>query len=189
MSNFQKQLLAELKRDKKKTVIMAVLLLVAMVVIGRVVLKAGKPATASADTTVRNSTDPQPAMSGEPDTAETGESDHDGKVRNLGPIDTTITRDIFATNPKYFPPGKIDGVPVEFASVKTDDVAAEREAILARARELTLQSTMLSATPTAIIEGQVLRVGETINGYKVVEIGPRQCTLEKNGIRVSIAMK
>jgi hypothetical protein len=188
MSNFQKQVFAELKRDKKKTAIMAVLLLVAVALVGRVVLKAGKPAMASAATTVKNPPAARLARSSDPAATESGESDRE-KVRNLGPIDTTITRDIFATNPKYFPSGKTVDVPAEIEAARTDDLAAEREAILARARELSLQSTVLSASPTAIIEGQVLRVGDTINGYNVVEIGPRQCTLEKNGVRVSIEMK
>jgi hypothetical protein len=110
-------------------------------------------------------------------------------VKYLGPIDTTIKRDIFAANPKYFPPVVKPDVASHAAPSGMDDINAERAAIQAKALELALQSTVVSANPTAIIEGQVLHVGDWVNGFRVVEIGSRQCTLEKSGVKVTIEMK
>lgn len=187
MANLTKQLLAELKRDKRKTAVMATLLLVAVALTGRLILRADKPATAMAARTAVSQT---PRQQDRTAVVEVSDVSQPGKERDLGPVNTTITRDIFVPNPAYFPPAEAKPVTVsEQPRPGMDDLAAERAGIQAQARQLALQSTVLSAVPTAIIEGQVLREGDFINGYRILEVGSRQCTLEKNGVKVVIEMK
>jgi hypothetical protein len=184
-------LLAELKRDRKKTAVMAVLLLVALVAVGRLFLRSAVPTKAAAAPAAgkaapaARASSAQRSDSGEDRSGESGRE----RVKYLGPIDTTIKRDIFAANPKYFPAVVKPDVASHAAPSGMDDINAERAAIQAKALELALQSTVVSANPTAIIEGQVLHVGDWVNGFRVVEIGSRQCTLEKSGVKVTIEMK
>lgn len=192
MANFMKRLLAELKRDRKKTAVMAILLLVALVAVGRLFLRSAVPTKAAAAAPAAGKAAPaarassaQRSDSGEDRSGESGRE----RVKYLGPIDTTIKRDIFAANPKYFPAVVKPDVASHAAPSGMDDINAERAAIQAKALELALQSTVVSANPTAIIEGQVLHVGDWVNGFRVVEIGSRQCTLEKSGVKVTIEMK
>ncbi|HAU37238.1 MAG TPA: hypothetical protein DCX07_05925, partial [Phycisphaerales bacterium] len=71
--------------------------------------------------------------------------------------------------------------------------AAQREqevqAIHAQARALNLQSTMLGAVPTALLNDRVLRVGEWVNGFRVAEIGASWCVVEKSGVQIRLMMK
>jgi hypothetical protein len=70
-----------------------------------------------------------------------------------------------------------------------DEKEMERQAVLKQAKEMVLQSTMTSANPSAVINGRVLRLGEWLNGFQVVEISPRACKVEKRGVRVTLEMK
>jgi hypothetical protein len=51
-----------------------------------------------------------------------------------------------------------------------------------------LQSTFIGSTPTAVVNGRVLRVGESINGFKVVEITARACVVEQGEVKVRLEM-
>ena len=99
-----------------------------------------------------------------------------------------VDRDMFTPDPVYFPP-KQKPRPVAVATPVDEEAArreAERKAVQAQARALTLQSTMVGSA--AIINGQVLRVGDWINGFQVVEIAVRSCTVEKSSMRVTLEM-
>jgi len=41
---------------------------------------------------------------------------------------------------------------------------------------------------TAIIDGQAVRRGQTVNGAKVLSVGPREVALEKDGRRFTVKM-
>jgi len=93
-------------------------------------------------------------------------------------------------NPDFFPPEEPPPAPKAKATPGADArKQAEAKAVAAQARALTLQSTVVSATPTAIINGRVLRAGEWINGFQVTHITSHTCTLEKKGISVVLEMK
>jgi len=67
---------------------------------------------------------------------------------------------------------------------------AQDRAVRAQAQALSLQSTIVGDVdvPTAIINGEVLRVGDLINGFRVVDIAARTCTVEKANLRITLEM-
>ena len=69
------------------------------------------------------------------------------------------------------------------------DMAEVARAVRAQADGLSLQSTMIGSSPSAVINGHVLRVGDYIEGFRVIGIHPRSCDVKKKGIEVSLGMK
>jgi len=185
MQNLINKLLTELKRDKKRTAIMAGLLCVALVLVGRLVLKRPAPAPAAAapaapDRAPMSSENTLPALA---DITPDGDRD-----RYINQIDRTVTRDIFVPTEGYFPVGDGNDQGPRWRTV-SDGLNTEQEAVWKEGKQMTLQSTMLSASPKAIVEGQLVEVGDYIHGFQVLEIHSRSIVLEKEGVRVNLEMK
>ncbi|MDY6913933.1 MAG: hypothetical protein SVT52_05705 [Planctomycetota bacterium] len=194
ISGWQQRLTAELKRDKKKTAIMAALLLVAAVLGIRLVVKSSGPDGANAGAVAMR---PQPQAGSQSPTAAALPSERKpasaGRKSSYVPSGSMeITRDIFEANTDVFPPKKQTAnnparlVPSGKPVISEEEV--RRRVIQAQAKALTLQSTIHSATPTAIINGCVLCKGEWINGFQVTAINARTCVLEKNGVKIILEM-
>ena len=67
------------------------------------------------------------------------------------------------------------------------DGRAKRREIFAQAQALSLQSTIISDVPMAIINGCVVRLGErTASGFEVIEISACACTVMKDGVKVTL---
>ena len=64
-----------------------------------------------------------------------------------------------------------------------------RRAIRAEAEQLTLQSTLIGQQPQAIINGRPVAPGETINGFRVLEVEPRAVRLVKQDVRVTLRIR
>ncbi len=187
------RLVADLKRDKKKTAVLGILVIVALVVVLKTVLKGGSPArprtvaaapAQSSDSSIRSlPNDPVQmarALSREKDSAQ--------KER------PRIDRDIFKPDPQYFPPRvkkdtKTDAQQKESSNQKQQRIEAHRQMVLAQSKALSLQSTVVSDVPIAIINGKVLREGEWISGFKVVDITARSCEVKKEGVSIILTMK
>ena len=188
MFDWRQRISAELKRDKKKTVILAALLFVAAVVLGRTLLSGVTPQQAKADGVESVSRISEPAE-------EFVESERQAQaaVREyINQLDHDLKRDMFAMDRDFYPPE----VPTERPELQgqaepdpNQQRRAQQQLMQAQARALLLQSTMISNRPTAIINGRVLRVGEWINGFEVVEITPRSCVVAKNDVRIILNMK
>jgi hypothetical protein len=56
------------------------------------------------------------------------------------------------------------------------------------AESLKLESTIMGATPGAMVNGQMVHEGSVINGFRVVRIESRQLTLEREGIKLAVMM-
>lgn len=54
--------------------------------------------------------------------------------------------------------------------------------------ELELQSTMTGSSRSAYISGRLVREGDSIRGFSVVQIGDRRVTLRKSGISETLTM-
>jgi hypothetical protein len=186
MKNLKDQLLVELKREKKKAAVMIVLLAVAIVLFAQLLLKKPNPAQATAAPAARVET--LRATSAEPSTPSSEDVSADtSRDDYLRQIDTTIRRDIFAPPESYFPPGQSGKR--SYRPITGGRSDAEKESVWNEAKALTLESTVLSATPRAMIDGQLVRVGDWIKGFRVEDIRSRSVTLGKEGISVSIEMK
>jgi len=186
--------------DKKKAGVLGGLLVVALVLWARTALtESPKRAAASDDqATTQTST----GTAGDSGDGANGSEKPREIVRAVSPA--LLQRDLFAvSDERLAPPAQPD--PSEEAGHKSeagsDDkpVEQERSARLTRdervreeARRLRLRSTMLGRRPMAVIEvtkdrsrtSGVVRLGESIEGFRVVEIAARAAVLEKDGVRV-----
>lgn len=186
------RLKAALARDKKKTIILTVLVLVGVVMAARLLRTKGGPATATAETVAV--VDDQAG-----DAEELALSVARGLLVHesdeyIKHIDHTITRDLFAFNQDHFTP--VFTTPVETTDEPTAAPAETtsppridwQEIITRQSRDLALQSTINSDIPIVVINGRVLGFGDVIDGFKVVHIDAGQCLLEKKGIKIMLKM-
>ncbi|MEA2708333.1 MAG: hypothetical protein QOF78_934 [Phycisphaerales bacterium] len=115
-----------------------------------------------------------------------------------------LTRNLFAVQLDKFPH---DGSPVqttnkdvvgfwdELAKSMTSraDVRKERRVLvenLARqASQLRLQSTIMGASPKAVIDGDLVGEGDVVATFRVLRIEPRRIIVEREGIKLEIQMK
>lgn len=187
------RLKTELGRDKKKTFILTVLAIVAVVMAARMLRTKGGPATATAETVAvvdsRQAGDAQEQALSVARGLPIHESDE-----YIKHIDHTITRDLFAFNQDHFTP--VPTAPVETTDEDTPAPAETtrppridwQEIITRQSRDLALQSTINSDIPIVVINERVLGLGDVIDGFKVVRIDTGQCLLEKKGIKVTLKM-
>ena len=169
----------ELRRDKKKTAILAVLALVCSVLGGRLISGRLSPAKASASQgaapTAMIVTTAARAMS--PGAPGFGASARDKYIANIKP---GITRDLFWFNAKAFrrirqveKPKAPTTQPVkrDRAAENKKRIAGIRVAAQERAeKQLIVQSTIAGA---AIINGKLLRKNRSIGGFKLVAVSTR----------------
>jgi hypothetical protein len=73
------------------------------------------------------------------------------------------------------------------------DVKKERQILvenLARqASQLRLQSTIMGASPKAVIDGGLVGEGDVVASFRVLRIEPRRIIVEREGIKLEIQMK
>jgi hypothetical protein len=60
---------------------------------------------------------------------------------------------------------------------------------MAKAAQLKLQSTMMGTQPKALVNGELIGVGDVIADFRVVKIEARRMIIEREGIRLEIQMK
>ena len=189
MPSWHLQLVADLKRDRKRTGLLAVLAIVAVFVVGRLILASSGPSKVTASSIVAKPDGDVPA--GHIDDP-TGEINGDSHGRFDAAARLPITRDLFASNERFFPkvqpkPQASEG-PGEAPGGRKDPVELRR-AIRDQARALKLQCTVGGATPTAIINGMMVAEGAKINGFTVRKITARAVTVEKESITLTLSMK
>lgn len=198
--NWKQRLTAEMKRDKKKAAVLAVLCVVGGIVIGRLVMKQFSPSKANAAsgpsaTAVTPSSSMSSSMSPAMTSQGRGQGDNSRKWREyIAKLDTRVSRDIFLPDESVFPPhtekkSVPQNVVIEKGPTDEEKFEAMKKTILAQAQALTLQSTIVSSIPTAMINNRVLRKGDLISGFRVVRITPRTCSLMKDEITVTLGMK
>ncbi|MHC4717051.1 MAG: hypothetical protein ACYS5V_08790 [Planctomycetota bacterium] len=210
-SDWMHRLIRDLQRDRKKAVILGALSLVAVVLIARALLKAPpKPARAAVPAPAEPAANHGAAETISPLAGWLRTEPQDGRARReeyLARMDRRIARDLFKPNLTYFPTASGgDGVAVIRASTgpgwfgRIRELVAQRNRTLnaqrtresnirAEARSLSLTSTVMGMSPMAVINGRVLRVGQTIIGFRLVSVSSRKCALMKDGVTVELYMK
>ena len=196
---WQDRLWAELKRDKKKTSLMAGLLVLAAILGVRMLVQGSGPTPADAEETAVSrpgGTMPGPTPAGAPSAPLA--SAEAGKTALFGGADPRpagarpkIVQDIFAPKLDLFPLEK-EPTPVAApapAPQPVDQEKIQREAVLAKAKGLTLQSTIVSSRPKAIINGQLAGVGDAVDGFQVVQVTAHACVVVRDGVQVTLEMK
>ena len=186
------RLKSELLRDKKKAVILGVLVLVGAILGVRAICVSAGSSPANAEGAVATSgAMPGVASDGSAAAAAPGAPN----PRNLRDVRArgTITRDLFTP--------KLDGFPlvqqpkptpvVTVATTQPVDAEEIRAAgIRDAAGGLLLQSTIISSgVPKAIINGQVVGLKDVIQGFEVVEVTAGACVVQQAGVRISLEIR
>ncbi len=175
----------KLTADKKKFGIMVVLLAVGLLMWGRLLLRqVPRTATAVPDrvqvvTTLPNKTSAHPVKK----TVDAWET-----VTYRPPGSTP--RNLFQYDPRPYKRTtmEVDGVDIAKLPEEASDEAFRIAAVRKAAAGLTLQSVMKNQVPHAIINGQLVKSGERIEGFEIVQIADRTVLLKKDGIVVRIGM-
>lgn len=184
---------AGVRDEPKKTIILGLLFLVLAAVVVREVLREGGPAKATAAIAAAggNSMGGTASPAVMPAPGATGLDANDAAGSGANGEALAVDRDLFTPDPTYFPPHR-KASPATVVSRVDDSVAmkeAQERAVRAQAQALTLQSTIVGVeAPTAIVNGEVLRVGDMINGFCVVAVAARTCTVEKANLRITLEM-
>ncbi len=178
----------ELRRDKKKTAILAALVLVGAVMGGRM-LVGGSPSRASAKQRAAPTAKISPTPLAILGTGASSEGSACDKY--IAAIKPGITRDLFRLTPELFPltePTRVVDKPKPTTRpVKPDKDALKKKrtetvkaGVRSQARrQLNVQSTIVGDSPMAIINGKLLRIGDQIAGFTLVAVGSRTCEVQK----------
>lgn len=186
MSPNMEKAIKQLTADKKKLSIVVVLLAVMLLLWGRLILKK-VPKTATAKPAKVTSVEPDK----KPEVKVTPKLDTEHVV--YVDLPTSMTRDLFAFDPTGYPKSVSDvddseRNPERKSDSDSSDVDDTADRIKKALRGLTLQTTILGARPRAVINGQVLSPGDTIEGLTVREVHARGVVLELNGRRFKLEM-
>ena len=188
------KLVAELMRDKKKAVILGVLLVVGIGYAIKTFSHAG-PATASA-TPLVNTKDSLTSPKNQDDPADRDLKAKARRDQYIQQMDGSITRDIFLANLDLFPRKNVEAVKVVLTPTPTTAASApspvpeDPRLIQAEAQAtLVLDSTMVGGSSIASINGKILRVGESLGGFEVVDITSHSCTVRKNNVPCVLEIK
>jgi hypothetical protein len=183
---------AELRRAPTRAAVLGVLVVVFLIVgVSQVAKHVGWPKRSSAAARPGAAVPAPSKPTG--GTAKAARPESTGSLSELiGPARPRVSRDIFTPDETYFPIKTKDPAAAAPKAPKVLDpnavAEAKRRETEARARALVLQTTVVGEFPTAMINGRVLRIGDAISGFKIVEISSRSCQLERNGIRVLLEM-
>jgi len=186
IGRIKRQLIA----DRKKVGAMLCLLSVALLLWGRLLLK-DVPRTAVAQPGAAAAMTPGSG----PAPAAKSSADKNARTEIVLPQFPMSHRDLFAFDPSYFPsietpagnPSVVDKSP----SKSTDDSFRRQQlelAVQAQAQSLALQSTLLGDVSRAMISGNLLEVGQSIQGFTLREVRSRAVVLEKDGVEVILEM-
>ena len=173
----------QLTKDKRKLGLMVVLIVVGLLLWGRLILTKDVPRTAVAD----------PADVGAEAEAAAETTPVAAVVRPVVylALADRVERDLFQLNPQLFPPiedhtdGAVDGLDEEPDTSPDSRVQRVRTGA---AEALSLQSTLQGAEPLALINGELLKVGDQVQGFTVTKIDSRRVTLRKDGVNVHLEM-
>lgn len=198
-SGFIAKLKDDIRREPRKAAVLGVLTVVAAVMIGRQLVVPAM--TRSADAAAALAPESPAGLGGFDESAEGGTS-----PPRAAP-DYRIVRDIFQPNPGVFPLPRVNeatGQPevvadkpgpteeelrAQAAALEKARREAVERAVQAQAAELKLQSVLAGTVRTAIINGQLVRVGGSIDGFRVVQVNSQCCVLEKNDVRIKLVMR
>lgn len=192
--------------DKKKASVLGALVLIALVMWGRAAVMGG-PAPSKSSASVKG---PGTARG---DGAKSGAKNaKEGEVREAArsvhlPALTPLSRNLFIPSEEHFPlPSQTETTVRESPKypVGNDEKLLEQERLrqetLVRtvrdeAARLRLRTTMSGANPIAVIQtpgggksGAVVRIGQTVEGFTLLEVHSARVVLEKSGVVVELTV-
>jgi len=94
-----------------------------------------------------------------------------------------VQRNLFAVNMDFF------GQAGDRTSPGDTEQQIPAENLRDASETLKLQSTMMGSTPLAIVNGNLVREGDIVDGFTVVKIQPQQMTVQKDGVTLEVRMQ
>jgi len=193
MDGLARRLKAEIIRDKRKILVLAAALLVALFMALRLatnVPSAVKGSAIAVPSARAVGVDEGPSPEG---TAPgPGGSREAARIEHIRQLDRSLKRDLFAPSPKCFPPLKRPASPARAVATTqpgADSAEARKDRIQAEAEQMTVMSTMVSSNPTAIVDGKILGIGSRHKGFEVVEINAREIVMVKEAVTVMLPLR
>ena len=194
IENLARQLVKQAKSEPQKAAVLGVLLTVMIVMVVR--LSGGSsPAAASANIVA-------PRSGGLSDNLHPRSKVGTGIAAlvewSRQPIPPALSRNLFVVNYEYFPQDGTKPVVVHVShgdgfwdqvaksmALRADQRVerdALRENIRQQAEKLNLQSTMMSASPKALVNGELVGEGDVVASFHVLKIEARKIVIECKGI-------
>ena len=194
------KLLAAIKSDPKRTGVLGVLLVVLAIFGGRALLTgSNQPLSSFAANVIGNAAD-KPAVS-----AKAANARADVLAAWMAQPIPVPQQDLFAVNLTYFPNDvsaasndatKADSEEIVDPQTKLERAEADQkrhravviENVRQQAEKLDLQSIVRGANPQAMINGRMVGEGDVVAEFRVLKIEPRKVIVEREGVKLSIAM-
>ncbi len=186
------------KAERKQSITLAILVLLALGLWARAAVKPNSVASAAQPA----QTDAQQGQFREPNAE--NNTRQSVVIHNNDPL----TRDLFLPRPEDFPP-PVQTEPTPLTDAKSDEGTDDNthgrnslpqltteERVLEESRALTLRSTVVGAEPIAVVEintpgspGRVvLRAGESVLGFTLVRVVDRNAVFKKEGVEVKLTL-
>ena len=177
MSTKAKRLWLQVTADKKKFGLMVTMLAVGLLLWGRLILLEKVPRIATAD--------PKPAAQTTDETAVSHQALADQPVVKIS-IPAQFGVDLFELQPDRYRPTGIPGETSEYvqSGENSVDESNRRQHAMETAREMTLQAVLGGANPSVMIDGQILNVGDTLDGFELIGLDGAQRTATLRCINV-----
>jgi hypothetical protein len=109
-----------------------------------------------------------------------------------------VDRNLFAIHLDYYPRADdrkpaTDGAEDSTSTPTTEaDQKREQQILMenlqTQAAKLKLQSTLMGSVPRAMVNGQLVQAGDTVEGFTVVKIEARSIVVQQDGVTLEIAM-
>lgn len=186
---WQERLRYEFRRNRKKSAMLTILLVVCLAMVARLVFKKSPSAAGGATAAV---VDPQAVPAGAAPLPAAGIQGPGapalaaatpaaaGRTRPATPVKVEFVRDIFRPDPAAFTGNE------EEEALTLDDARIQ---VRLEANALHLTSTMVGEVSCVTINGQLLRPNDWIEGFQVAGIGKGLCIVVKKGVRVQLDME
>lgn len=174
--------------DKKKFGILVTMLAVGLLLWGRLILLQEVPKIATADPDA----DQAQQTAGDSPRAEGGTAGL--SMPPLPEVRVSLSEDL-PLNLFAFRHNRYKALPSEDSlqggvqlAQSVDDEEARRRELVELARGLRLQSVIQGKSPAIVINGEVLRVGDSINGFELVSFNQRSAKVTRDGLTFLLNM-
>ncbi|MFN3168520.1 MAG: hypothetical protein ACE37H_15780 [Phycisphaeraceae bacterium] len=171
--------------DKKKFGILVTVVAVGLLLWGRLILLEKVPRVATADPATPASSRNQGGPVSGPASV-----DLEPLPEVRAALNDELTLNLFAFRHDRYKlrPTEDSGHPGIQSGDSADDEQQRREELIAQARQLRLQSVIQGATPRIVINGRVLRVGDSIDGFEIASFNDRSAKVTRDGLTFTLNM-
>lgn len=172
--------------DKKKFGLLVTVMAVGLLLWGRLILLEKVPRVATADP----GTKPAKTADAKPVAPEENVPTLQPLPEVRASLNDELTLNLFAFRHdryKLRPTENTGGIGVQ-PGAGADDEQQRRRMLVDMARDLRLQSVIQGVSPLIVINGKVLRVGDSIEGFEIASFNDRSAKVTRDGLTFTIPM-